>query len=101
VAHRVSREHHTRHPVRIDSSSRLAAILGAPEVMVASWHHQAIDRLGAGLRAVAWAEDGTVEAVEVVDDPAMLAVQWHPELQAIFSDANQGLFRALVEEARK
>ena len=102
VAHRVSREHHTHHPVRIDASSRLAAVLGAPEVMVASWHHQAIDRLGAGLRAVAWAEDGTVEAVEVEDDPAMLAIQWHPELQVEEPDGRQlRLFEELVALARR
>lgn len=102
VAHRVSREHHARHPVRIDSSSRLAAVLGAAEVMVASWHHQAIDRLGAGLRAVAWAEDGTVEAVEVEDSPAMLAIQWHPELQFHEPDRRQlRLFEELVALARR
>jgi gamma-glutamyl-gamma-aminobutyrate hydrolase PuuD len=101
VAHRVSREHHTHHPVRIDASSRLAAVLGAPEVMVASWHHQAIDRLGAGLRAVAWAEDGTIEAVEVEGGPAMLAIQWHPELQVQEPDGRQlRLFEELVALAR-
>ena len=102
VAHRVSREHHTRHLVRIDSSSRLAAVLGAAEVMVASWHHQAIDRLGAGLRAVAWAEDGTVEAVEVESSPAMLAIQWHPELQFHEPDRRQlRLFEELMALARR
>jgi putative glutamine amidotransferase len=102
VAHRVSREHHTRHPVRIDSSSRLATVLGASEVMVASWHHQAIDRLGTGLRAVAWAEDGTIEAVEVANDPAMLAIQWHPELQVREPDGRQlRLFEELVALARR
>jgi len=102
VAHRVSREHHTHHRVRIDSRSRLAAVLGAPEVMVASWHHQAIDRLGAGLNAVAWAEDGTVEAVEVENGPAMLAIQWHPELQFQEPDGRQlRLFEELVALARR
>ncbi|MBS1105734.1 MAG: gamma-glutamyl-gamma-aminobutyrate hydrolase family protein [Deltaproteobacteria bacterium] len=102
VAHRVSREHHSHHPVRIDASSRLAAVLGASEVMVASWHHQAIDRLGAGLRAVAWAEDGTVEAVEMENEPAMLAIQWHPELQVQEPGGRQlRLFEELVALARR
>jgi gamma-glutamyl-gamma-aminobutyrate hydrolase PuuD len=70
--------------------------------MVASWHHQAIDRLGAGLRAVAWAEDGTVEAVEVENSPAMLAIQWHPELQVHEPDRRQlRLFEELMALARR
>jgi len=102
VAHRVSREHHTRHAVRIDPRSRLAALLGADEVTVASWHHQAIDRLGAGLRAVAWADDGTVEAVEMEEAPGMLAIQWHPELQVREPDRRQlRLFEELVAMARR
>ena len=52
------------HQVRVDPDSRLAAILGADAPWVNSFHHQAVDRLGAGLRAVAWAPDGTVEGIE-------------------------------------
>ena len=43
-----------------------------------SAHHQAVDRLGAGLRAVQWADDGTVEAIRHESAP-LFAVQWHPE----------------------
>jgi putative glutamine amidotransferase len=102
IAHRVSRDRHTRHAVRIEPGSRLAALLGADEVTVASWHHQAVDRLGAGLRAVAWAEDGTVEAIEVDGAPGMLAIQWHPELQVGEPDRRQlRLFEELVAMARR
>jgi putative glutamine amidotransferase len=100
VAHRVSRERHTHHPVRVAPDSRLAALLGPAPIDVASWHHQAIARLGSDLRAVAWAEDGTVEAVELDDWPELWAVQWHPELQVDEPDGRQRrLFRALVEAA--
>jgi putative glutamine amidotransferase len=71
------------HPVRIEAGSRLAGILGAngAGVDVPTAHHQAIDRLGDGLVATAWAEDGVVEAVEcaVAGGPFFVAVQWHPE----------------------
>jgi len=100
VAHRVSRDRHTRHAVRVAADSRLAALLDGAEITVASWHHQAIDRLGEGLRAVAWADDGTIEAVEVEEWPALWAVQWHPELQIAESDGRQRrLFAALIAAA--
>jgi putative glutamine amidotransferase len=102
VAHRVSREQHNLHPVRIETGCALAAVLGAGALDVASWHHQAIDRLGEGLRPVAWAADGTVEAVELAGRPEVLAVQWHPELQAADPESPQRrLFEALVAGARR
>lgn len=102
VVHRSSRERHTHHPVRIAEGSRLAALLGAHEVPVASWHHQAIARLGAGLRPVAWADDGTIEAVEIDAHPELWAIQWHPELQVDEPDGRQRrLFEALVGRARE
>lgn len=42
-------------------------------------HHQAVDRLGAGLVATAFAEDGTVEAFERPGASIAIAVEWHPE----------------------
>jgi gamma-glutamyl-gamma-aminobutyrate hydrolase PuuD len=63
------------HRVTIDPSSRLASLLGNnPEVN--SYHHQGLDRLALGLRAIAWSTDGLIEAVEGKN---LLAVQWHPE----------------------
>src|SRR5206468_5232092 len=52
---------HGRHPVVLEAGSRLAAICGE-RIEIATHHHQALDELGAGLRACGWAEDGTVEA---------------------------------------
>ena len=66
---------HPRHPIAIAPGSRLARALGADEAEVDSFHHQAIDRLAPGLRAVAWAPDGVVEAVELDGDLWGLALQ--------------------------
>lgn len=68
------------HDVALAPDSCLAAAMGVSELPVSSYHHQAIDRVGAGLRVVGTAPDGTVEALED-EDPAiqLLAVQWHPE----------------------
>jgi putative glutamine amidotransferase len=71
----------SRHTVRIEPGSLLERTLGARAATVNSRHHQAIRDLAPGLRAVAWAEDGLIEAAEPADAgaPWTLAVQWHPE----------------------
>jgi putative glutamine amidotransferase len=95
-----------QHEVRVPPGSRLSQFLGekgAGEVggertlTAPTHHHQGVDRLGKGLTATAWAEDGTIEAFET--DPAgpfLLAVQWHPE-----AGTDLSLFRALVAAARE
>jgi putative glutamine amidotransferase len=100
VAHRVSREAHARHPVRLLPGSRLAALYGRESLEVASWHHQAVGRLGAGLEAVAFAEDGVIEAVELEGAPWLVAVQWHPELEAEPGSGGRRLFDHFVALAQ-
>jgi len=71
-------------------------------VRVNSFHHQAIDRLGAGLRPVAWAADGVIEAIEDPDDDGqlVLGVQWHAE--TLIGEAEQlALFERLVQAAEQ
>ena len=68
------------HAVTIAAQSFLADIYGPGDVLINSVHHQAIRALAPGLRAVATAPDGIVEAVERIDaDHFLLGVQWHPE----------------------
>ena len=67
------------HGARVDEDSRLAKIFGVTELTINSFHHQAIDELGAGLRASAWSEDGLIEGVEATGYPWVFGVQWHPE----------------------
>jgi putative glutamine amidotransferase len=88
------------HGLRVDPASRLATILGAPEVQVNSHHHQAVKRLGRCLRAVAWAPDGTIEALESTEHPWLVAVQFHPEDMVPAHLPSQRLFEALIEAAR-
>jgi putative glutamine amidotransferase len=64
------------------------------ETAVPTYHHQAVDRLGAGLVVSAHAADGTVEAVELPGRPWVLGVQWHPEM-----GDDLRVLRALVEAA--
>lgn len=89
------------HSVRLQEGSRAAGALGATELTVNSFHHQAVDRLASGLVATGWSEDGLIEAAESAGDaPWLLAVQWHPEeMHAEVKAPERGLFRALVEAA--
>lgn len=68
-----------RHAVKPVPGSLYAGLVGE-EVSVPTYHHQAVDRLGAGLTAGAYAGDGTVEAVELPGPGWALGVQWHPEM---------------------
>jgi putative glutamine amidotransferase len=86
--------------VRIAAEARLAHILDATAVEACSWHHQALDRVGDGLRCVAWAEDGVIEAVEHTAHPWCIGVQWHPEMQ-LDEQPQRGLFAALVAAAKE
>jgi putative glutamine amidotransferase len=99
IDHRQTQPGHVAtHSVRIAPDSRLAAILGTTETSVNSFHHQAIDRLGNGLRPVAWAPDGTIEAVEGAGERFVLGVQWHAE-GLVGRPEHLALFEALVGEA--
>lgn len=94
--------HQPSHPVSATRQTRLADVLGAHEVRVNSMHHQAIRTLGRGLRDVAHAPDGVVEALELPAAPALvLGVQWHPEELAPHDPAAANLFRALVDAAAR
>lgn len=94
------------HDVRTDSTSRLRATAGVEALSCSSHHHQGVDRIGDGLRATGWSEDGLVEAIEREPGGApedrpyeagwMLGVQWHPEDTAEGDPAQQALFDALA-----
>jgi putative glutamine amidotransferase len=100
VDHRLPPRLPTRHPVQIESDSRLAQMLGATEVEVCSWHHQAVDRMGSKLRMTASAADGVVEAVEHVEHQWCTGVQWHPEMQ-LGEEPHDRLFQAFVAAVRE
>ena len=91
------------HPVAVTEHSRLAQILGVTSLDANSFHHQAVDHVGAGLVATAVAPDGMIEGVESADAHEwIVAVQWHPEELALQPDADDlKLFAALITAARR
>ena len=86
------------HRVELEAGSRLAEALGATDVPVNSHHHQAVKALGRGLRAVGWSpDDGVVEAIESVEHPWLLGVQFHPEDLVADHESSRRLFEAFVQ----
>lgn len=88
------------HAVRIAPGSRLAEITGRAEIDINAFHHQGMDRLGEGLRAVAWATDGVTEAIEDERSTLYVGVQWHAET-LVDRPEHLALFRELVCSARR
>ena len=92
---------HPTHPIEIDPRSLLAEHLGEHAV-VDSYHHQAVLALGDGIRPVAWAPHGVVEAIEM---PAaagyVLGVQWELHEEWRNDEASFGIWRAFVLEAAR
>lgn len=81
------------HPVHVHPGTRLAGIVGAGAHDIRSGHHQAVDRLGAGLAVSATAPDGVIEAVEL-PGAWVVGVQWHPE----DAGADPAPFRSLLAD---
>ena len=87
-----------RKRIRIEPHSHLYSILCIAECRVNALHHQAVDRLGDGLRVVAREQAGVVQGIEAAAHPFLIGVQWHPEY-LITDSRQQALFRTLVATA--
>jgi putative glutamine amidotransferase len=90
--------HEGAHQVTIVADSLLAQLVGPEELLVNSYHHQAIGRLGEGLRIVAHA-DGLAEAFETADG-LIVGVQWHPEQMIEHHPRQLALFENFVKFTR-
>ena len=87
---------------QVDGADRMHPVRSAPGVFdaesVNSAHHQAVDRLGGGLRAEQWAADGVIEAFRHTRLPVW-GVQWHPE--RLPGPDGERVFRAFLELCRE
>ena len=89
------------HDVAIEAESRAGVAMGTMRARCSCHHHQAVDRVGRGLRVTARGDDGVVEALELDGPVWVTAVQWHPEDTAAGDPAQQGLFDPFVAAARR
>jgi putative glutamine amidotransferase len=91
---------HHHHRVQCQEGSRLQRILGdCMPLEINSYHHQAVKDLAPGVRCVAQAEDGLIEAIESENHRWVLGVQWHPErheADAPNTDPNIRILQAFV-----
>jgi putative glutamine amidotransferase len=93
-------DYRLHHRIEIEARSLLRSVLGQSNLEVNSSHHQVVNRLGKGLRVVARAPDGIIEAMESGGDSFILGVQWHPEAMPR-RESTKRLFKAFVAAAER
>lgn len=89
-----------RKAVTLVPGTRIHGIIGRDAIKVNSLHHQAVDRVGDGLRISGRDRGDFVQALELIDMPFFLGVQWHPEF-LFFKREHQNLFHALTQAAAR
>jgi putative glutamine amidotransferase len=89
------------HELELEPGSRLAEAMRVTRASCSSHHHQAVDRVGDGLRVTAHATDGIIEGIELSGNAWIVGAQWHPEDTAADDPAQQGLFDTFVEQAAR
>jgi putative glutamine amidotransferase len=99
LPHLVMERDSMAHAVQVEPHTQLFAVEGTSQIATNSVHHQAVDVIGQGLRPTAWAEDGTVEAIEHLTRP-VIGVQWHPE-NLLDHASHLAVFQWLVDHASR
>ena len=92
------------HYINIDPKTILFQVTGSQTGIVNSYHHQAVERTGPGMRITAVAENGVAEAIErehAQEGAFMMGVQWHPERLTQSPDLALPLAEYFLEEARE
>lgn len=96
-------EYDRMHPVIVEPESQLRKYVGTSHGIVTSSHHQAVGRVGKGLRATAWSGDGVIEALELSENREgfFLLVQWHPERMEAGNSFSTGVRSGFLDAAMK
>ncbi len=94
---------HTPLPLKtviVEPQTRLHDLLGQSSIRVNALHHQAVERVGEGLRIAAHDQNGIVQAIESIEGPPLFGLQWHPEFMP-YQWHSRRIFRAFTEETRE
>jgi len=93
------------HPISVVQDSQLARILEREELSVNSRHHQAVCRVGDGLKiSASCPADDIIEGLENPNCRFVIGVQWHPEDRTATHPEDRFLFQAFaraIAENRK
>lgn len=89
------------HTVTLDKDSKLYDIFKIDKFLINSFHHQAIYELGKNFKVVARANDGVIEAIEAINYPFYIGVQWHPEMLEKTDKLMKDLFSEFIKSAKK
>jgi putative glutamine amidotransferase len=89
------------HVIRLEENSLIAKLAGKTSVEVNSYHHQSVQTAGRNLRAVAFAPDGVIEALEDTSGKFVLGLQWHPERGWQNDPFSKAIFQTFIEHARQ
>ena len=100
IIHKPTKGEKHNHSVSIEKNTVLYTIIGVDTFDTNSAHHQAIKKLGKGLKATARTADGIIEAFECEGHPFLIGVQWHPERLTI-DTRHAALFKALVNASMR
>jgi putative glutamine amidotransferase len=92
---------HTTHLITVQEGTKLSSILPGNKWSVNSFHHQAVERLAPGFVVSAYASDGIIEAVESVEHPFALGVQWHPECNWSVDLGSYRIFNSFARACRE
>ena len=85
------------HEVTIKSNSKLFQIINKDEIKVNSAHHQSVNKTGENFIASALASDEIIEAIEHIQHPWCLGIQWHPEF--LITDADIAIVKDFINHA--
>ncbi|MFI3304263.1 MAG: gamma-glutamyl-gamma-aminobutyrate hydrolase family protein [Rikenellaceae bacterium] len=85
------------HKVRIVDGTPLAKIASSLELEVNSYHHQTIRELAPMFKAMAFSEDGLVEAIYIPERRFIVGVQWHPEFNYTRDTASQQIAKSFID----
>jgi putative glutamine amidotransferase len=89
------------HTVTPCESSILYGIFGNAQVGVNSFHHQAVENIGNGLKVAALSDDNVVEALEnCEEDKFIIGIQWHPE-ELSDDIKQQEIFKTFINSCKK
>ncbi len=101
VTHRIREEGTSLpcyHEVKLRKGSAMARLFKGRRYKVNSYHHQGVKTAGGIFRAVAWSDDGLIEAMEA---GRIITTQFHPEKERRADPAFNAVFEYFLSLAGK